>query len=812
MLRAPRTAWLPLLAVLVTLAPAARTRRARDLDVAIPPGSALAWGDAFPVTRPFRPLVRRESGRERSRSQGRFEPRAASAHGMVRITTWDLRNYLRWVGMVASEGSTSRRSRLEPHPEGGDGRYWVSLAPFLRTLLHPARVLEPEVVAHLVELGEPVREVLPVVRSEGALRGLASRVGELLGEEAAGRVDPGAGTWASPAEGARQGMLARFVLEELLAHEPYDPEDAFGERLSYLAEEALPALVRYAEHPELPVRRRAVAALGRYRSGAERVLVRLAGRSADPVVRLRAIAALGRVGTRHDVVPLVAVLAEAREPYVIVALAHLMGRLRVPESAPVLLEQARTAADRRREALPALLAALAAVPLGAEREEVLEFAERLGRKARSEPRSFRSGQGSFPQVDQKDPVQARGILVDQLCAIVLLRQGKRDEDVRRRFLHAHRPREHAMLRTSSLLASIEPRARGLYVSSLSLLGAEGDGLLTAIADDPSVDPELRVLALRDLTWEQREARLTGRVHFPREGWGVELSLLEMVAHDPSPSWASWMRPLLAAWGDQAPGRAPLEVRSLAQVALVWLEDHGHLEWSDVERLLPQLGAPHLAQHEAYEELRAEIARWVREAREARSVKGLEEAVREAVERAARLGLVSLSGEEAREERVEYCLAQLASVGTNRGQPGFERLVQDTLLERLAGHAPLRPARTQGEFHPTVPLEETLLLALGRMQDPRAVGALRDVLRDRGGKFRAIACLALGLREEPDEVRAAIEVLVPFLLDPDPFCRLSAAESLRNFHPEMPETDWMYAEAAERFDAAEEVLAWSLEQR
>ena len=232
----------------------------RDIDVGVPPGSPLEWTASFPAyTPPDAPLFPVTGGDtappDPQRTLAKPLPleadvRFANAFGQVRILTWDIGAHLPWT-LPPPAPATSADLRAPP-PSYGEPLWWLSLAPLLRLLLHPDALSRAETLGHLVEMGAPT---LPVLSAAAAERDLASACRELRALITLdGAPLPTAPGGATP----RASTLARFVLEECLRDQPFDPSDDFGRRLFLFADEAEPWLRTYAQHPSLDLARNAV--------------------------------------------------------------------------------------------------------------------------------------------------------------------------------------------------------------------------------------------------------------------------------------------------------------------------------------------------------------------------------------------------------------------------------------------------------------------------------------------------------------------------------------------------------------------------
>ena len=160
----------------------------------------------------------------------------------------------------------------------------------------------------------------------------------------------------------------------------------------------------------------------------------------------------------------------------------------------------------------------------------------------------------------------------------------------------------------------------------------------------------------------------------------------------------------------------------------------------------------------------------------------------------------------RDYRDDVLLPLLASVPEQRRVRGGIERVEQKILEHLVGSPAPDGNPDRAEFAPNVPLEEEILAALARTQEPAAAELLVQLLQNERSGHRGWTCLALASCAErfpPPARRATAREIVPFLLDEDPFARLCASEALRTLTDQVPAIDWMYADTQARFAAAEE---------
>lgn len=811
MTRLERAPWLALLLTALARAPVAR-----DLDVAVPPGSPLEWSAAFPAyTPPRNPLFPRTGpaagpgpdGEEAQRTRAKLarseaDLRLSNSFGQVRILTWDLTAHLEWTKKPVAGPTTGRGALRPPPPEFGDPLYWLSLAPLLRLLLHPDSLSRSETLAHLVELGEPV---LPVLGAAAEERDLAVACRDL---RALIRPDPGLLPTPPPGATPRASALARLVLEECLRDQPLDPTDDFGRRLFLFAEEAEPLLCGYAEHPSLELSRNAVAALGRYETrGAVQFLAAFAARSEDPVARVRALAALGRVRGALEVAPLITRLEHTSEPVQRAALIGALGRLGARAAAPLLLrlgESARRAKDS--DLLISVLSALARIAWVKPQADLAAFCARVEREAgelgrRSEPTH---------KADVPDPPELRATILAQLALLARTQAVAPDEKTRAELLALARPAP-LDARLSELgqggtdpLGSIPAAVRFLYLEGLTRAGPGGQELLASLARRTEVETALRGRALALLSYDQRGAlavSLLGAAETPLE---LCVQALEVLIADVHPRADELCRLQLARPELAAPRPAPA-LAYLAQRAVRHLSEAGKLGARDLLPLQALVRHPPGERAGRVAELRARLRELAEFVRAGGRAKELEARASALVDYVIAERLNALLDPAARAARVDALLQALEPLRAARTPPEAVAALVPTLQALLLGGEVELEDPGRALFQPLVPLAEEVLLALGRTRDPLAVELVLAALQGGARELRAHACLALGMCARAE----LAPKLLPLLLDEDPFVRFCAAEGLRHLTGRDHAVDWLAAPAEARQTAAEEFRQWLL---
>lgn len=787
--------------------------RAPDLDVAIPPGSPLDWGGSFPgytppdqplfpVTRASEPDPQRTSAVGGRGAAAESEVRFAQSFGLLRILTWDLSAHLPWItkpprGPISGGGN----GRPAP-PRYGDPLYWVGLAPLLRLMLHPEVSSASETLAHLVELGDPLLPVLSASAAEPSLEPYLVRLREL--------VTSGGGVPAGPLEGApRARLFARFTLEECLRDEPYDPSGEFGKRMFLFHEEVEPWLASFARHPSLALRRNAVAALARYRTRASAsALASVAASERDPVTLLRALAALAGFRGKLDEAPLVARGLAEPDPVLRAAWIGALGRMGARSAVSGLVELGEGALARGdSELLLSLLGALAQIPPTAEHARVALFARRVQAEVHGEPSRWRAkGPRGAEVADVPDPGDARAQWLEELALLVQVAAEPLDADLHRRLLALGRPaaadpRISSGAGTIDPLAGLAPGARLLYLHVLAQIGELGQERLAALALDAGLESAQRGRALALTSYDRRSVLGLRLAADPRQPPEVRIQALEVLRVDRHDGLDGPCQKLFDELLAAPALTAPATQRYLWTFALRQRTARGPLSREALFALWRSVRASPVLQRSLRQQVASRLEALLQAVREGARGKKLEDEARAFLELARPFG----PPREAREERaaLEALLEELAELRKHANEEGFDDALRAAILLRLTGVAPPTVA-SNGFFEPSVPLEEEIVLALGRARDVAATELLLQLLRTPDSDLAGWSCLALGLSGE----RAAASELVPFLSAREPFVRLCAGEALQKLTGREFDYDWVYDPEPERVLRARE-LAQSL---
>ena len=784
----------------------------RDLDVALPPGSPLEWGRSLQAfTPPEKPLFavtgEKPDDEPHTVTAGRAadtDVRFADSFGLVRVLTWDIAGHLEWIRRTPPGPETAQGLR-PPQPRPGDPLHWICLAPLLRLLLHPDAQCPSETLAHLVEIGEPVRGVLGAAETEESLKQACATLRRLIPPDDHVPTPILDGT-------PRERMLSRFVFEECLRAFPHDPRGEFGKRLLLFPDEVERWLLRYAAHPSLDVRRGAVAALGRLSTpGASAGLIAVAARTDDPVTCVRALAALGRYHARMDVQPLISRLVDTDEPVLRAALVGALGRIGAYQALQPLLALGERALEQRdSDLMISVLSALARFwPPERDRPAVRAFAERVLLDAEHEGLAWAPRTRAAVEADAPDLPTTRADIVRQLAWCVLAAAGPLEEKRLDAFLDlaADGPADPRLVPgaagTHDPLFTLLPPVRFLYLNALTLVGERGAKRLAQLADERGLEVALRGRALALAPWDQRgeiAARLLLDAAQPTE---LRIHALEVLLVDRNARATELCRGLVKQLAESPAGSLAAVDRYLYLCALRHLSENGLLRVDDLFALYPHVRAAPAARAAQMRELRGLLAELLAAALDERPSEELARKADEILAFAFSRGLASpaVAGQSTKLRRELLDLMEAAVA--QRTNSAFARTSVEQWLLALTSRPSPSADPNVAVFEPVVPLEEELVLALGRTRDGRAAELLLQLVRDTDNGLRAWGCLALGMSRQTDLARQ----LLPALLDPDPFVRFCAHEGLRHLTGRELDVDWMYGPSDLRTTAAEEYRRW-----
>ena len=777
----------------------------RDLEVGVPPGSPTAWARWIPAVTPRRePLFPRTAPRtpvDPTRTvvnwpRARIDPQIGGA-GMLRITTADVTGHLTWVnGPPAPKGPITGPAGAKL-PAASPTLQWIGTAAFLRLLLHRQQVSEAEIIAHLVELGEPALWSVDAALAEPSLREVAGAIRT--------RVEPDHFGTAQPA-GAdpRERMLLRFVTEELGRAHPYDPEGGFGLRLFVFAADVEPLLIRLLHTDADPfLVRNATAALGRYRTPtAQDALTGIVAVTKDPVVLMRALAAL-EPGCRAQ--RLLDRLDGNKDPVEVAALVAALGRIGAAEALTPIVARARHGLRSDPDLLMTALVALCRLPVGAAERELPALANAVRRAAQTSGERFQVGTpASGPQPDRPDTGGLRGEILAQLGLLLDLHCSAEAKDLAQLqdIMKGPRTARRGAARRSP--ANCWPPVQLPLVETLARLGEPGLTLLRATVDDGSCDPVVRVAALSQLPGSERDAVAERLLTAPAATTPSELRLaaVQVLDLDGGAALLDGGRTILRDAARTQPDLATTSQRSLWLAVVQALDRRSALRADDLLPLLDHVrqaprhgaGATAALRTEVLalaEKLVADVSRRLRG-------KALDARVAELVDLVIASRTDRRITPTSRDATLQYVRGLLAELPKQRGNAPYQATVVRAVADYLVPDQSMELLAGRGEVHAVVPFEEAVLLALGHTQDPTAVQAIAALLARPDLTRRSAACLAAAATGD----RTLLQPLLRALLDDDGFVRFCAYEALRHLTGRDVWADWMYGDAAERGAAAQ----------
>jgi hypothetical protein len=320
-----RGAWAALLLALVG---------PRDLDVGVPPGSPLDFV-RVPVESPRaerRPIPTPGAGPGRTVDETAFDRVPRRPLPLSRPLTQDFEGHLSWKPVTSqAAGTATGAAAMAGYPPAYPRDLYMHCASFfLMVMLHEDQVSPREILNYLVEIGEPAAYAATAVRAEESLRVYADYV-----LAAAGAVP----SWAPRAPS--KARIDEDLTRELVIAFPY--EDRFGtEFLKLPGRVVLPTLTKLAEArgSHSLAARNAVFALRLYDDEPALQALRTLLKSADKVIRNRALAGLVRWQDREVVPWLIDQLDAADVPFRSYAL-HALGRIGDRRAVDPILKEAR---------------------------------------------------------------------------------------------------------------------------------------------------------------------------------------------------------------------------------------------------------------------------------------------------------------------------------------------------------------------------------------------------------------------------------------------------------------------------------------
>lgn len=505
------------------------------LDVGIPPGLPFEWEQPArepteslkmraPAAAPDPGATRLRQARVESHSRPRIYAERTTAMGYARVTTVDILTHFSWdegpqvelvdkpLGRSATGAAPGPETSGAYPPAMTLDLYWVSLAMYLRALLHPNQISEGESLERLVEMGYPALCVLhdlgqrPIVKStNGYVQNMAAAQARLEAWQATLRKRVGPLPAKRPralgADEPERALLLRVTADDLAGGYASSIDPDFGARiLSLPVEEALPLLLAYATpHTHDLLRRNATTLLGSYASPEAKAALELLVKSCDDeVTRLRAFAALARQGSPEATQ---VALQNARRVPALVAV-NTLGLLRAREGSSLALKLLRKgSADEVALALRAL------GRMGDADKQVLKAIERKVKALRKlnpqqlyEVPAFRA--------DVPDTPFARRDGLIQLGLIALARLGDTAAQEAVLKLLSEEPPDTPTgrdpLASRGTFGTFSVSSLAFLVESLEYLGEPGQARLRLILADRVCDVGLRLAAWRALDRSQAD--------------------------------------------------------------------------------------------------------------------------------------------------------------------------------------------------------------------------------------------------------------------------------------------------------------------
>jgi len=467
---------------------------------------------------------------------------------------------------------------------------------------------------------------------------------------------------------------------------------------------------------------------------------------------------------------------------------------------------------RDADTLLTVLGALLGIPDPPDAEEVERFARRVYKTARENPKGLRPDVPAPSEPpDLPDPASTRGDMIRQLALMLLVRAQPGDDDLRAELIGLGRvdPNEQEAWRggARSRVGEVVGPVVFPYLEALGRLADTAAAEVLRRVTDGEYDVALRVMALAQQPFAERERRAPEWALDETLPADLRIAGLEILVADRHPRAVEVTRTLLERCRELPPGAGTSAERHLYLLALRALEDGRRITLDDLIPLLKHVEGGRASEERLLESLREKVRAVVVAYAGGTDWDELTGDVHAILDFMLGRRLLEQLPELQRLEVVEQVRLMLHGLRGNRAKEGYV----DSLVEAIVGYlARLSGGRVASfpEFEPVVPLEEGILLALGRTGTRAAAHALARLLEDREHPQRAVVCLALGRTGRTSEARH----LVPLLLDEDAFARLCAYESLRHLTGQDFFCDWIYGAARERAEAGGKYARWLVRQR
>lgn len=800
-----------------------------DLDTDVPVGPPADWARGAPVQTPIFPSVRTQARFRSPTASGpavdtAVEPRTPTVATDIRSLKSLSLNEIVTVDVVSHIPWTDPGGKYATGSPGGGGRaksiqewervYWVGLVPLLRVLLHPEQVPRIEATAHLIELGDAALPAARAGLSEGALRDICSEVGGTVGTPPSGNIKYLEGS--SPYE----KMMFRFVANELAAANPYDPQGNFGRKLEMIGDEVVPYILAYTSHEHATIRRNAVSALALLRArGIAEHLLQLALSSSDAVVRMRAFGLLTSADlSSAQILQICAALDKEKNLTFAARYIQTLGELRDPAAVPSILQIAKKNASNE-DLLPSCLVALARIGSPGANGEVSNFAQQIYKKTKSTPGAFAVKGRSMEHVaDAADPENGRTLLIGQLALIVLAKTTSLDAARQKELLdlssfeimNANKrnagPRRFMWGARSSELGGVAPYLQFDYLETIARSPAS-ENLLLEIARRDTNSTITRSYAMRLLPDAARLALarewMESKAIVPPELRIAALDALDAVnATDVQSLALEFLR--ITGIDTILTMRLPAQrMAALRTLQLLSTRDAFPVDrvLNYVELLRPR------------KSLLADITKTTRESCKAlvalaasgeKEYKWRDAAVRVIEDLYAQFEPYYIASDANwKQSALRFCLDSLKSVSGRKNDEKFKTSATDTLLSYFIGPLNMAIMEDGMSMKSTLPIEESIILMLGKVKDPRIPPVLQKAASTDGFAYVPAVCLALGQLR----AKTAARGILPFLLHADPFTRLCAYRALKQITGQDYFADWIGGSVLEWGKASQQYEQW-----
>ena len=502
-----------------------------DLEVTIPPGTPHEWWRELPdrtprlrgfvakkeeKKEPEKPEEKKPEGKgtqekkkeeakkkeEPLKTEVRSQPELQSAMHLpmlfAGVLTADLPFHVKF---VKREGETGPR---QYPPAITDDIYWNAQVGFLRRLCHPSLCPESETYWYLILQGDAAREIAKAAKNERYLEAFAKNVLDAIPELPK---DPPVAPDGGDTD--EEKMLRKLVREDLATGDPYALDPTYACRILSLGEPALPALLAAAQSPHPLLRRNAAVLLGSYpMPEADEMLRKLFREDKDATVKARALFHLARHKDVSIASDLVTMLGSA-EKYVPAVAAFALGMIGTKDCVePIVAAMGKKGDDW--DFLCAATVALARCGSADEKAGAIPALKKLEESLRTAADAKFKEDTSIPRpgadIPDKPEVQTRVLL--ELTTIALARLG--DKDGTKRFTAlitgGYEDKEHPVgFANASGPQRADQQENMKFVCPPSYLpleeawaaqGKEGANYLRALITNQKSSEKLRTIALK----------------------------------------------------------------------------------------------------------------------------------------------------------------------------------------------------------------------------------------------------------------------------------------------------------------------------